>query len=144
MTTEHRRAPRRKIVEVSREGAWGKVKYKHLLECGHTEVRPRASSTPSLACAWCLRVDVKQKEINALSLSNRGPYLSNRGPYVDMSPSMASDEITLSKTRALLSSKFGLPLDSVDIISSDVNGNLEINYAIIFLSSGDVARLMKP
>ena len=137
MTTEHRRAPRRKIVEVSREGAWGKVKYKHLLECGHTEVRPKASSTPSLACAWCLRVDVKQKEINALSLSNRGP-------YVDMSPSMASDEITLSKTRALLSSKFGLPLDSVDIISSDVNGNLEINYAIIFLSSGDVARLMKP
>ena len=122
MTTEHRRAPRRKIVEVSREGAWGKVKYKHLLECGHTEVRPRASSTPSLACAWCLRVDVKQKEINALSLSNRWP-------YVDMSPSMASDESTLSKTRALLSSKFGLPLDSVDIISSDVNGNLEINYA---------------
>jgi len=137
MTTEHRRAPRRKIVEVSREGAWGKVKYKHLLECGHTEIRPRASSTPSLACAWCLRVDVRQKEINALSIINRGP-------YVDVSPLMASDEITLSKTRALLSSKFGVPLDAVDIISSDVNGNLEINYAIIFLSSGDVARLMKP
>jgi len=136
MTTEHRRAPRRKIVEVSREGAWGKVKYKHLLECGHTEVRPRASSTPSLACAWCLRVDVRQKEINALSLTNRRP-------YIDTSPLMASDEITLSKTRALLSSRFGVPLDSVDIISSDVNGNLEINYAIIFLSSGDVARLMK-
>lgn len=137
MTTEHRRAPRRKIVGVSREGAWGKVKYKHTLECGHTEVRTRASSTPSLACAWCLRVDLRQKEINSLSPTSRGP-------YIDTSPSMASDEIILSKTRAFLSSRFGVPLDAVDIISNDINGNLEINYAIIFLSSGDVARLMKP
>ena len=136
MTTEHRRAPRRKIVEVSREGAWGKVKYKHILECGHTEIRDRASSTPSLACAWCLRVDVRTKEISALS---RG----GRAPYVDTSPHMATSEINLSKTRAVISSRFEVPLDAVDIVSSDVNGNLEINYAIIFLSSGDVARLMK-
>ena len=137
MTTEHRRAPRRKILEVSREGAWGKVKYKHLLECGHTEIRDRASSTTSLACAWCLRVDVRSKEINALS---RGV----RGPYVDTSPSLAASEINLSKTRAALSSKFGVPLDAVDVVSNDVNGNLEISYAIIFLSSGDVVRLVKP
>lgn len=134
MSTEHRRAPRKKIVEVSREGAWGKVKYKHSLECGHTETRNRVSSTPSLACVWCLRVAEQTKEINALS---RGV----RSPYVDTSASMAQGEITISKTRAALSAKFGVPLDAVDIASIDVAGNLQINYAIIFLSPGDVAKL---
>ena len=137
MTTEHRRAPRRTIVNVSREGAWGKVKYKHLLDCGHTEVRDRASTSPTLACAWCLRINERSKEIDALSRTSRKP-------YIDESSSLANNEISISKARAALSSKFGVPLDSVDIASSDVNGNFEINYALIFLSSGDVARLMKP
>lgn len=137
MTTEHRRAPRRVILSISREGAWGKVKYKHVLECGHTEVRDRASSSPALACAWCLRVGERAKEIDALSRTTRKP-------YVDASSSLAIDEINISKARAALSSKFNIPLDSVDIASSDVNGNFEINYALIFLSAGDVARLIKP
>lgn len=62
MTTEHRKAPRRSVVEISREGAWGRVKYKHLLSCGHTETRPRAATSPTLAWLGVFALRPKMKK----------------------------------------------------------------------------------
>jgi len=137
MTTEHRKAPRRDVVEISREGAWGKVKYQHLLSCGHTEARARAATSPKLACAWCLRADEKDSEIKALSA---GAIPS----YVDTNEQSAEEEITVNRVRATIAARFKIPLDAIDIVVADVNGNLIIKNALVFLSSSDVARLSKP
>lgn len=134
MTTEHRKAPRRDVVEISREGAWGKVKYRHLLSCGHTEVRPRAASTPKLACAWCLRAVEKDVEIKALSAGIQTQ-------IADINEQLAKEEIDISKTKAAIALRFQIPQEAIDIVVSDVNGNLVIKHALLFLSARDVSRL---
>ena len=136
MTTEHRKAPRRDVVEISREGAWGKVKYRHLLSCGHTEVRARAASTPKLACAWCLKVVEKEGEMRAL-------IAAPEQPYVDIDQKLAKEEIDISKIRATISSRFQIPLEAIDVVVNDVGGKLVIRHALVFLSSADVDRLGK-
>ena len=136
MTTEHRRAPKREVVEISRTGAWGQVKYQHKLSCGHVESRPRASSSKTLACAWCLRAESYNKEILALS-----------APPVQIVPeqeqSIIDFETNVEKIRASISSKFSVPLDAVDINVSDMNGQLVIKSGMVFLSAHDIARISK-
>lgn len=136
MTTEHRKAPRRDVVEISREGAWGKVKYRHLLSCGHTEVRARAASTPKLACAWCLKAVEKEGEMRAL-------VAAPEQVYVDIDQKLAREETDISKIRATISSKFQIPLEAIDIVVNDVGGKLVIRHALVFLSAADVDRLGK-
>ena len=137
MTTEHRKAPRRDVVEISREGAWGKVKYKHLLSCGHTEVRPRAAKTPTLACAWCVRAESKGLEIKALGA---GQILFDDS---DINQKLANEEIDISRTKAIIATRFQIPIEAIDVVVSDVNGNLVIQHALLFLSASDVARLSR-
>lgn len=135
MTTEHRKAPRRDVVEISREGAWGRVKYKHLLSCGHIETRPRAASTPKLACAWCLRAESKNEELKALT---SGIQLIDTS---DINQKLANEEIDISRTKAIIASRFQIPIEAIDVVVSDVNGNLVIQHALLFLSGADVTRL---
>lgn len=136
MSTEHRRAPRREVVDISRTGAWGQVTYQHKLSCGHIESRPRASSSKMLACAWCLRAGEIQKEMLALS-----------APPVQIVPEVEQSindfETDVEKIRAGISSKFSVPLDAVDINVLDVGGQLVIKSGIVFLSAQDIARLGK-
>lgn len=134
MTTEHRKAPRRQVVEISREGAWGKVKYRHLLSCGHTEVRARAASTPKLACAWCLRAVEKDVEIKALSAGVQSQ-------IDDINEQLAKEEIDISKTKAAIALRFQIPQEAIDVVVADINGNLVIKHALLFLSAKDVSRL---
>ena len=137
MTTEHRKAPRQDVVNISREGAWGKVEYRHLLSCGHTEVRARAASTPKLACAWCLRAVEKDGEMKALT-AGALPV------HVDINEKIAEEEIDISRMKAAIASKFKIPLEAIDLVVSDVSGNLVVKHALVFLSSSDIARLSKP
>ena len=134
MSTEHRRAPRREVVEISRVGAWGQVSYKHKLSCGHVESRPRASSSKMLACVWCLRSENLNKELLALS-----------APQVQSIPKVEQSinefETDVDKIRAGVSAKFSVPIDAVDIQVSDIGGELVITSGIVFLSAHDVARL---
>lgn len=137
MTTEHRKAPRRSIVEISREGAWGRVKYKHLLSCGHIEVRPRAATSPTLACAWCLRAEEKDNEMKALGA---GAQLINTS---DINEKLANEEIDISRTKAIIAARFQIPIEAIDVVVADINGNLVIQHALLFLSGSDVARLSR-
>lgn len=136
MSTEHRRAPRREVVGITRTGAWGQVTYQHKLSCGHIESRPRASSSKMLACVWCLKAESINREILALS-----------APAIQIVPEVEQSinefETDVEKIRAAISSRFSIPLDAVDIQVSDVGGQLVIKSGVIFLSAQDVARLGK-
>lgn len=134
MTTERRRSPRRKVVEIKRIGAWGDVSYHHVLSCGHTEIRKRSASTDELACAWCLRAEQKNEEIKALTARMR--------PLRTEDEALADDEVKIERTRAALATRFAIPVDAVDILAEDISGQLIIRSATIFLSSQDVTRLV--
>jgi len=90
-----------------------------------------------LACAWCFRAAEKNAEMSAL---RAGANLV----YVDFDARSANEEILISKSKAALAARFAIPLDAVDIAVSDVNGNLVIKYASIFLSAQDIDRLISP
>lgn len=134
MTTEHRRAPKRDVVEVTRIGAWGQVRYQHRLSCGHIESRPRAASSKTLACAWCLRAEEIDKQIKSLSAPPATV-------FPEKEQSLDTFETDVEKLRAGLASKFSVPLDAIDISIVDVNGQLVIKSGLVFLSANDIARL---
>jgi hypothetical protein len=136
MSSEHRRAPKRQVVDITRTGAWGQVRYIHKLSCGHSESKPRAATTSSLACAWCLRAEQKNLEIKALSSP------STISPIKE-EQSLSAFETGVDKMRAAIASRFSIPQDAVDITVIDENGELIIKSAVVFLSSLDVARLSK-
>lgn len=134
MTTEHRRAPRRDVLEIRRVGGWGSVVYHHVLSCGHIEKRPRASSAPKLACVWCLRAEEVKITMELLAA---GPA---RNTSID-DDELATVETEAQMIKATLSSKFGVPIDAVDVVMGDDGGNLRIRYATIFLTEKDVRRI---
>jgi hypothetical protein len=134
MTTEHRKAPRKKVISVKRVGEWGNVRYEHLLSCGHIESRPREADTKTntLACAWCFKSVNMGRELMKLS--------SSTTPYEEEEESSGS-EFRISSIRASIAAKFNVPLDSVDVVSTLSNSELKIQYATVFLSSVDVDRI---
>jgi hypothetical protein len=56
----------------------------------------------------------------------------------------AGNESLINDMRASIASHFGVQLDSVDVISTDVGGSLKIQCATVFLSSSDVYRISHP
>jgi hypothetical protein len=136
MSTEHRRAPKRDVVDISRVGSWGNVLYQHKLSCGHIESRARAATTKTLACAWCLRAEKINVEMKSLS-----------APEVGLVPkeeqSVTEFDSYVGKLRAGISNKFSIPIDAIDINTIDVNGYLVIKNGVVFLSASDVDRLGK-
>jgi hypothetical protein len=131
MTTEHRKSPRRKIKSIERIGTWGNLKYHHLLECGHTEVRPRASSAPKLACAWCLRVEDKKDELSLLAPVNN----QSDENFDEMFIKQLDNE---SRVRAEISKRLQVPVDAIDVTIDDISG---IRAARVFFSPSDVSRM---
>jgi hypothetical protein len=133
MTTEHRKAPRRDVLEIRRIGNWGNVKYMHILSCGHMEVRPRASNSPKLACVECLRIDSRVIEMNSVASPTRISDVTD--------DEMATAETEIYLAQANIASKFGVSIDSVDVVTIDDGGNLRVRYATVFLTEKDVRRI---
>lgn len=140
MTTVHRKSPKRKVLEIRRSGAWGKVNYEHMLECGHTEKRARASSAPKLACAMCYKLKTKELEVSSLKAPAR--ILTD-----DYDSVINTSETVANRLRAAISANLKLPQDAIDVVLKDSVGELQISYVQIFLSASDayrVAGLTKP
>jgi len=136
MTTEHRKAPRRLVTEIERVGAWGQVKYHHTLSCGHIEVRPRASRAPMIACAWCLRVEAKGKEL--VAATSAGP----RVLPIDYDEELRKTEIEVAQLRASLAKFCGVPAEAIDVIVAEQEAaQLMVQSAVIFLTAADVLRI---
>jgi len=136
MTTEHRKAPRRQIREISRVGGWGNVKYHHLLECGHIEVRARASSAPKLACVVCFKVDKLDHELRNLPVAEEISF-----EIIDFDAEVGKDEVRISRMTATIAQTFGIPVDAVSIQTAFIGGRLRVRSAHIFLGAHDVERL---
>lgn len=135
MTTEHRKAPRRKIQSIERMGRHGSVKYHHSLECGHTEIRTRASRAPKLGCAWCLRAVEKEREVGAST---------SRVPMpLDYDEVLGQNEVEVARLRGSLASALGVPNEAVDLVVSEKGAELSVESAVIFLSPQDVERLTR-
>lgn len=56
--------------------------------------------------------------------------------------SSASNEIEISRIRASLAAVMKVPVDAVEIVASERYGVLEIRAAYVFLSAGDIRRLI--
>lgn len=134
MTTEHRKAPRREVLEIRRIGGWGKVKYHHFLSCGHMESRPRASASPKLACVECLRLESRVLEMKSVSSPTRTDLISDG--------EMATAETEIYLIQAAIASKFGVEINDVDLVMMDDAGILRIQYATIFLAEKYVRKII--
>ena len=133
MSTEHRRSPRREVKEIRKTGRWGQVSYHHILECGHIEARPRASTSKKLACVWCLRSENVQKEMLSLSSPPKNNYTSD--------DELANTEAYIASVKATIASRLGVDAEAVDVVVKDVQGELEIRSATVFLSARDVRKI---
>jgi hypothetical protein len=139
MTTEHRRAPRRRVVSVDRVGAWGKFQYLHTLDCGHTESRKRAARTEEITCVLCLRTDGREEELRGLFSPQPTPLSS-----YDDGPSLVDEELRVEKIRATLAARFNVPIDAIGLSVEDVAGSLVVRNCVIYLSAADVTRIVTP
>lgn len=135
MTTEHRKAPRRKIESIDRLGNHGSVKYHHLLECGHTEIRARASRAPKLGCAWCLRTESKATEMAALTISYPEP--------LDYDERLSQNEIQVARLQGSLAKALGVPTEAVDLVVTERGGDLTVESAVVYLSPRDIERMAR-
>lgn len=132
-----RQAPKRAVKEIRRVGTWGNVRYEHVLECGHSEYKPRASRADRLACMWCVKAIEKDEEMKSFT----APPPSIIAEYAD--DNTASSEIHLGRVRASLASVMKVPLEAIEIVASENRGVLEIRAAYVFLSAGDISRLIQ-
>jgi hypothetical protein len=133
MTTEHRKAPRRDVVDIRRVGGWGAVTYHHVLSCGHIEKRPRATKAPKLACVFCLRATEVVKTMSALSSPVKAEILDDE--------EYASFETRAQMIKASLASQLNVSIDAIDVAIVDESGILRVRYATIFLTEKDLRRI---
>lgn len=136
MTTEHRKAPRRKIDLITRMGVHGSVKYHHFLECGHTEIRPRASRAPKLGCAWCFRVEQAEPKFGAVVLLSSSNAL-------DYDERLSKNEVEVARLHGSLAKALGVPTEAVDLVVTENGADLSVESAVVFLSPRDIDRLTR-
>jgi hypothetical protein len=133
-------APQKKVVSIDKQGGWGDVSYYHKLECGHIEVRKRASTAPKIACTWCVLGEEKGKELRALTLV-QPPTLEEVWDFYD---STINEEVDIAQLRAGLASAIGCPQDSVEVVAEVVENNvLKVMYVNIFLDLETAKRIAK-
>lgn len=117
-------------MSIEKQGGWGDISYYHKLECGHIEVRKRASTAPQIACTWCVIGEQKGKELKALTLI-QPPILEEIWDFYDET---ISEEVNVAQLRAGIASNIGCPQDSVEIVTEVGEDNvLRVNFVTIFL-----------
>lgn len=133
-------APQKKIVSIDKQGGWGDVSYYHKLECGHIEVRKRASTAPKIACTWCVVGEEKGKELRALTLV-QPPTLEEVWDFYDTT---INEEVDIAQLRAGLASAIGCPQDSVEVVAEVTENNvLKVMYVNVFLDLETAKRIAK-
>lgn len=134
----NRKAPKRSVVEISKRGSWGKYEYWHQLDCGHTEVRKRAASTDKIACRLCVKAKEKGKELEALVVVPQRPVFEDDFFPVEDDQQV---EIEAGSLRGALASVLQIPQEAIDVVISDVDGQLTVSSVVVFLSSNDAHRI---
>lgn len=144
--TGRRQAPKRSILSINRIGPWGNIKYEHQLDCGHSELLPRASSAKKIACSSCKRKNDTQPSSENTVLDNRTSEENNLlasyfDPRLDFEDTFSQDELLVRRVAADIASLFNIPVDAVSINTDASSGRTIITSAYVFLSSKDISRL---
>lgn len=140
MDVNSRKAPKRSVVEISKHGSWGNYEYWHKLECGHTEIRKRAAPTDKIACRPCVQAKEKGKELQSLVVSpQRAVFDDDFFPLEDDQ----QVEIEAGSLRGALASVLQIPLEAIDVVIADIDGQLTVSSVIVFLSANDAYRISK-
>ena len=133
-------APQKNIVSIDKQGGWGDVSYYHKLECGHIEVRKRASSAPKIACTWCVIGEEKGRELRALTII-QPPMLEEVWDFYD---DTTTEEVNVAQLRAGVANAIGCPQDNVEVVATIDDMNvLRVNYVTVFLDFAMAKKISK-
>ena len=141
MDVNNRKAPKRTIVEINRIGPWGNYQYYHRLDCGHVEVRKRASSAPKIACAGCVRAEAKGRELQQLIAAPQRQAIIDVDDIIDVQDDHLV-EVEAGRLRGALAATLSIPQEAVDVIVMDDGaGKLGVSSVVVFLTAADAMRL---
>ena len=133
-----KQAPQQTVVSISKYGEWGKVEYAHKLECGHTEVRKRASRAPKIACEQCVKANTARQMLSKLVP------LKVEDEFVwedDVASSIAKLEQDIGRLRAGIASKFNIGPESIDVITEETEEGARVSYVVILLDAEQASYL---
>ena len=136
-TVNRKQAPQQTVLSISRYGEWGKVEYAHKLECGHTEIRKRASRAPKIACEQCVKADTAKQ-----MLSKFVPIRIEESFDWDddIASSIAKTEQDIGRLRAGIAARFNIGPESIDVITEETEEGAFVSYVVIVLDA-EQARL---
>lgn len=142
MRINKKKAPQRKVIEITRTGKWGSVVYLHSLECGHVEERKRPAKTAVIACAKCVMADDFGQQTRDLVRIGVGYEAITE---MEMKPDpieilFSSSERNVERIRARIADVLGIQPDGVNVFVEQ-DENMLVSGATVFLSATDIARL---
>lgn len=143
MTISRKQAPKRDVVSIAKKGEWGNVSYHHVLSCGHTEIRKRVAPAEQMACTWCVVASEKAAELRSLTQPQpvSSQILVDVADMIDVANADVAVEEDSYRAQGSLAAALGISSDSISMVLEDVDGELQIAYALVFLSSTDIRRL---
>lgn len=130
-----KKAPRREIVEVRRSGDWGEVEYAHVLACGHQEIRKRKSTKTHIGCLGCLRASEFEESLKKIQPRIEPLEVIAPLPEWTLVEESASSEAEVERLRAAIAAHLGISPDSVDVVTSQQTGKLEVSYVLAFIDA---------
>lgn len=107
-----RKSPSRGVVSVIPQGAWGSTSYLHLLTCGHSLSRARASKGP-VRCVKCYEP-----------------------------PSDFADEREVQVCQSRLAGALGVGINDVSLSVDATSGTLRLKGATVWLGDEQVRKLL--
>ena len=127
-----RNAPRRESVSITKIGKYGHVIWAHQLVCGHTITRKRKSITGVLGCVKCIEATGFEELASALATPVEEP----------LDDGLSEAEAEAFKVRALLSGRFNLPPEQVDVVvRPNQFGEMALDSATISLTARQLRAL---
>ena len=130
-------APQKNIVSIDKQGAWGDVSYYHKLECGHTEIRKRATRAPKIACEQCVKANTAKQMLSKFVPIKIEEVFDWDD---DIASSIAKTEQDIGRLRAGIAAKFNIGPESIDVITEETEEGTFVSYVVIVLDA-EQARL---
>jgi hypothetical protein len=144
MKVNRKKAPQKKVLEITRTGKWGSVVYLHSLECGHLEERKRPAKTEFVACGKCVMAeDFGKRTVNLVRTGVGYESITE----MDLTPDpieliFSSSERNIARIKDGVSSFLGVDPEDVSVFIED-DENMLVTGGSVFLSATDLVRIAK-
>ncbi len=136
-------APRREVTRIERTGDWGEVEYRHVLSCGHVEIRKRNSPATHLACSGCLTAARFAAEGPSAGRAQRTTPIIPPAEDGIILDDLAGIEAEIAQIRAGLAKAMSIPTEAVDVAVTSQTGVPEVAYALVFIDPDNARRLAR-